>query len=657
MTSTHKRIAGATTGLVVASLLLVYLLAWLFPAVMESWNAQLVDRLFTIRASSEKFHSPYDTSIFHVDISDQTLRNLKNEYLNRADYAAVARNLADMKVAAQIWDFIFPARLALAEDTLFIDAARLAGNIYFGTAFRLSQTDVPQVSPDVVPGSLQYLRTTKWLVKVEDGAKDFYYGYDPLPNFLDLAKVSKGTGYLNLNPDHDGVFRRAPLLIHYDGAFFPSIDLRAACEYLNVPPENILVKAGSLVLHGAHKPGKEPHDIRIPIDRHGNMIVSYVGPWESLRHYDFATIWDLTHDEDEKEMMGEELAGGIVIVDQVTTGSADVGPIPTDENCPLSGVHSNIMNTILQEDFLREASAPAMLGVEVILMGILLWLSLRFSSLAMSLGMIVLLGLYLMAVAGMFLYAHLILNILRPSLMIGATLVVIVAYRYFNEEKQKEVLRRSFEAYFPQSVVKKIMANPDMITSAGQKKELTMMFTDIKGFTSYSSKAKPDQIQQMLNEYFDAMVEIVFRHGGTVDKFMGDGLMVFFGDPESQPDHALRCVRAAIDMQRKVREIRERWVSEGKMPLQIRIGINTGQVIVGNMGSARRLSYTVLGSDVNLAQRLESNSPVNGVLISHATHEKVKDHIQARSRGPIQVKGLDEPVSVYEVIIDSESPS
>ena len=653
----HKSVAGATTGLVVASLLLVYLLAWLSPEVMESWNAQLVDRLFTVRASSGKFHSPFDTSIIHVDISDKTLRSLKNEYLNRADLAAVSRNLADMKIAAQIWDFIFPARLALAEDTLFINAIRGAKNVYLGAAFRLSQTGVPQISPGGVPANLQYLRNTKWSIRVEDGAKEFYYGFDPLPNFEELASVSKGTGYLNLNPDHDGVFRRAPLLIHFDGEFFPSIDFRAACDYLNVPPESVLVKAGTIVLHGAHRPGKEPHDIRIPIDRHGNMIVSYVGPWDSLRHYDFATIWNLTYDEDEKEMMGEELSGSIAVVDQVTTGSADVGPIPTDENCPLSGVHSNVMNTILQEDFLREVSAPVMLGVEIVLMGILLWLSLRFSSLAMSVGMIVLLGIYIVAAAGIFLYAQLILNILRPSLMIGTTLVVIIAYRYFNEEKEKEVLRRSFEAYFPQSVVKKIMANPDMITSAGQKKELTMMFTDIKGFTSYSAKAKPDQIQQMLNEYFDAMVEIVFRHGGTVDKFMGDGLMVFFGDPESQPDNALRCVRAAIDMQRKVREIRERWVSEGKMPLQIRIGVNTGQVIVGNMGSARRLSYTVIGSDVNLAQRLESNSPVNGILISHATYEKVKDFVQTRPRGPIQVKGLDEPVSVHEVIIESESSS
>jgi len=159
----------------------------------------------------------------------------------------------------------------------------------------------------------------------------------------------------------------------------------------------------------------------------------------------------------------------------------------------------------------------------------------------------------------------------------------------------------------------------------------------------------PDRIQILLNEYFEAMTEIVFKYSGTLDKFIGDGLMVFFGDPEPQPDHAMRCVQAAIEMQRKAREIRETWEKRGDMPLQIRIGINTGTVVAGNMGSRRRLSYTVLGSAVNLAQRLESNSPINGIFISQRTYELVKGRVPTRPLGKIQVKGLDEGIDAYEI--------
>jgi adenylate cyclase len=227
----------------------------------------------------------------------------------------------------------------------------------------------------------------------------------------------------------------------------------------------------------------------------------------------------------------------------------------------------------------------------------------------------------------------------------------IVIYRYVHEEKEKEALRRSFEAYFPPLIVEKIMANPDMIASGGQKKELTILFSDIRNFTGYSSSMTPDHVQSLLNEYFEAMTEIVFKYEGTVDKFIGDGLMVFFGDPVPQPDHAIRCVRAAIDMQKKVNEIKKKWVKSGDLPIEIRIGISTGMVIVGNMGSSKRLSYTVLGSDVNLAQRLESNAPTGGILISERTHELIEGLIPTGPQKEIRAKGFDDPVCAYEILI------
>jgi adenylate cyclase len=313
-----------------------------------------------------------------------------------------------------------------------------------------------------------------------------------------------------------------------------------------------------------------------------------------------------------------------------------------------------VIHTILTESFLKEFSGLEMLFTELLLLLIILMLSLRFSSLPFSIGTLALGGSYVAIAALFFFYGHFIFHIVRPLLIVTLTLISILAYRYISEEKEKEVLRRTFESYFPPLVVKKIMANPHMIASGGQKKELTILFSDIKDFTSYSATMTPDHIQRLLSEYFEAMTEIVFKHHGTVDKFIGDGLMVFFGDPDPQPDHALRCVNAAIEMQKKVREIKTKWERQGDMPIQIRIGINTGTVVVGNMGSARRLSYTVLGSAVNLAQRLESNAPVEGILISQRTYDSVKDHVPTHPLGQMEVKGFDKPVSVYEVPLDKK---
>ncbi len=220
--------------------------------------------------------------------------------------------------------------------------------------------------------------------------------------------------------------------------------------------------------------------------------------------------------------------------------------------------------------------------------------------------------------------------------------------RYFRDSREKEALRRSFESYFPPSVVERILADPAMI-SRGQRKELTILFSDIKDFTAHSSSYSPDRIRGFLNEYFETMVEVVFTHKGTVDKYIGDGMMVFFGDPEPAPDHALRSVRAAIEMQNKARGLSAKWAGEGGFPVRVRIGINTGEVVVGNMGSSRRLSYTVLGSAVNLAKRLESSAPVDGILISQRTRDLVAPFISTRLFGEINVKGMQDPVRAYEV--------
>ncbi|MBP8644964.1 MAG: adenylate/guanylate cyclase domain-containing protein [Syntrophobacteraceae bacterium] len=647
----HARI---TVLWIVISFLGAHLLFLIFPRVFTTWNDQLFDRFFILRSSFPSLQPPYDQTVVHVDITNSTMERMGNFYLNRAHFARLMENLASMNSFAQAYDFIFPARTNAEDDELLLAATARSGNAYFGVAFVLDSMGKKAESAWGKSQGTATLERTRWRLRIEGDPSGLYRGSDPLSTFPDLALRSRGLGFLNVTADPDGVFRRVPLVVKFEDGFYPSLPFRVACDYLDVGPDRITLSPGRhILLAGARHPrGEDRRDIRIPIDARGNLRINYVGPWERMKHYNFAAIYKASEDRDELVLWKEELSGKIVLISDVATGSADQGPVPTDANLPLSGLHANVLNTILAEAFLRELTFSEGILLDATLAGCILLLATLFSSYAFPMLCLALaLGVAGTALAS-FLYLHTLIPLLRPLLAILFSAGNITGVRYIRVSREKAVLRRLFEAYFPPSVVGKLVARPEVIESGGQRKELTILFSDIQGFTTHSSRQSPEEIRRALNEYFDAMVEIVFRYDGTVDKYMGDGLMVFFGDPNPQEDHALRAVRAAVEMQKRVRELDAAWARDGGMPLKIRIGINTGEVVVGNMGSKRRLSYTVLGSAVNLAQRLESNAPVGGILVSERTHTLVQGHVPSRSRGLIRVKGLETPVQVYEVLVD-----
>jgi adenylate cyclase len=632
----------------IAAFGIVQLIFQLFGGLFETWNSQVFDRFFLFRSSVGALKPPYDGTVVHIDINDTAIQQLKTYYLTRSHYAQLIRNLTAMRVAAQAYDLIFAAGTNQADDQAIIAATREAGNVYFGMAIDLGSQSggLPgRIAPDV----REYLDHTKWAVKVEGESQGLYSGTKPLITFPPLAVVSRGIGFLSLKTDRDGVLRRMPLLVRCDGGFYPSLPFRLVCDYLGAGPEKITVKPGSYIrIKDARMPGGPPRDFFIPVDSNGAMIINFIGPWGEMRHYNFAQILAASGDRDAFEMWAEELSGKIVVVSDVSTGATDLGAVPVDINFPLSGLHANVIQTILSRAFLYEISPAGILAIELAMVALIFLLSTRFPPILSAAAGTLLITCYAAAALGLFLAYGLMANIVRPVIAGAAATSLIMAFRYFRDSREKEVLRRSFESYFPPSVVEKILADPAMM-SRGQRKELTILFSDIKDFTAHSSSFSPDRIRGFLNDYFETMVEVVFTYKGTVDKYIGDGMMVFFGDPEPAPDHALRSVQAAIEMQIKARELSAKWAGEGGFPVHVRIGINTGEVVVGNMGSSRRLSYTVLGSAVNLAKRLESSAPVDGILISQSTRDLVAPFISTRLFGEINVKGIEDPVRAYEV--------
>jgi len=647
-----------TVLLVSCSFVASYLCFYLLPNVFEIWNNQAVDQLFAFRSSSEKLRPPYDHTIVHVDLNNTTIERLKSHYLDRSHFAQVTRNLSSMGVSAQVYDFIFAARLDEANDESFIEAVRDAGNVYFGLAFELWQEGQIRQGKikEVQPAS--FLDERQWHVEIRGDPGKLYVGMNPLSSFFELVSVSKGVGSLSIKFDRDGVLRRVPLVVRYKEAFYPTLPFRVICDYLKVPPEKIVVEPGKAVtLKGARLPDeKGAHDIRIPIDERGCMIINYVGPWGQMDHYNFADVLLASNDRVELEMWKEELRNKIVVISDVSTGSSDVGPVPTDANYPLSGIHASIINGILTESFLRELSDREMLIAEVALLALVLLLSARFASITFSLGTLALAGCYAGTVGLGFLYGHVIFHVVRPLLMIVFAMVSIVVYRYVHEEKEKmeslrqrDFIRATFGRYLSNEVVEELLGAPRGLEMGGEVREVTFLVSDLRGFTALSTRLSPREVINILNRYLERMVKIISRYRGTVNEIEGDGILAFFGAPLPGEDDEERAIACAVAMQKAMMEINTEQRQLNLPELAMGIGINSGEVVVGNIGSKERAKYSAIGAPINTAYRIESYSVGGQILISPSTHDRVKSTVQVRGTMEVQFKGINHPVTLYDV--------
>ena len=233
----------------------------------------------------------------------------------------------------------------------------------------------------------------------------------------------------------------------------------------------------------------------------------------------------------------------------------------------------------------------------------------------------------------------------------GLALFFGTAYQYFVEGREKRKVAKLFGRYVSRDVYSQLMADPDQAELGGKRREMTVLFSDIRGFTSVTERGDPEELVRQLNEYFSRMVEIVFRHKGTVDKFVGDMVMALFGAPLDDPDHADHAVQAAVAMVRELADLNRAWAARGMVQLDIGVGVNSGDMIAGNIGSASIMSYTVIGDNVNLGARLETLNKEykTRIIISEATRARLTGGFQTRPLGDVVVKGKTTAVKVFEV--------
>ena len=216
--------------------------------------------------------------------------------------------------------------------------------------------------------------------------------------------------------------------------------------------------------------------------------------------------------------------------------------------------------------------------------------------------------------------------------------------------KEKDAIKRAFTRYVAREVVSEILKDPDNIVLTGERREVTVLFCDVRGFTSISERLAPEEVVSLLNAFYTLMIDTTFKHDGTLDKFLGDGVMAVFGAPIYHTDHTLRALRTALAMQAGIRDLSARRVAEGQPPLRVGIGVNAGSAVAGSVGTEERMEYTVIGDSVNLASRLESYARPGQILITDHTYEVVKDDIDARALGRLKVRGKEEELEVYEVL-------
>jgi adenylate cyclase len=460
-----------------------------------------------------------------------------------------------------------------------------------------------------------------------------------------LLEAAPRVGHVNAFVDPDGVIRRAPLLVRHGGNLYPSLALQLAVERLGASFDQVSFEPGVEIRIAS--PGRGT--IRIPVDRRGAMRVNFEHRVSDYVAYQYSDI---------EQAGADAFRGKTVIVGVSATGSADVKVTPLDRECPGFLIHAAVFENIVTGRFLgsfdpdenplgagellaRLASGAATLGLGVLFTRLGRWAG-AGAGVAVLAVPILLSGTLFLKGAAWF----------PPSALVFALLLAAagnIAYRDLQDARERARVRRIYERYLSPQILETILREPSLLKLGGTRKEMTFFFSDIRGFTQFSESSEPEELTLALNEYFTAMTEIIFRHGGTLDKFVGDCIMVFFNDPLPQPDHALRAVRMAVEMKREMLKLQERWVKAGRKAFTAGMGIHTGFATVGNFGSEHFTNYTAIGNAVNLAARIEHESKGGQILVSSRTYHLVKDHALAQEVGLMAFKGVAEKVEVWEV--------
>ena len=465
-------------------------------------------------------------------------------------------------------------------------------------------------------------------------------------NLAQFTQNAASAGHFNPITDPDGVVRRVPIIAELDGAYYEALSLAVVRTILGFPkvepgyaPDRFLQR-GYTGLEWL-----QVGPLAIPVDETASALIPYRGHKGSFAYVSLA---DVLADR----VPLERLKGKIALVGTTAPGLLDLRSTPVDNVYPGVEVHANLIAGMLDRNI--KLKPPYMLGAEVVLLlvgGVALALLIPmlaplWATLVTLAGMLAITGLNV----AIWTEADMVLPLAASLLMTLSLYTVNMAYGYFVEARSKRQFTELFGQYVPPELVDRMAQDPQKYNMEPRAAELTILFSDVRGFTSISEALKPEELREYINEYLTDMSGIIrSRHRGTLDKYIGDAIMAFWGAPVDDAQHARNGVLAALDMQKERRILNEKFAARGWPTLKIGVGVNSGNVRVGDMGSQVRRAYTVMGDPVNVASRLEGRTKGYGVgiLVGEATRSQVKD-VVFREVDRIKVKGKDEAVTIYE---------
>jgi adenylate cyclase len=556
--------------------------------VGETLENHALDLCYRLRPAA-----PPPPEILIVGIDEHSFQELRTAWpWPRSFHAQLIRKLKAAGARLIVFDVLFAEPTDPADDQLFAQAIKEAGNVILATTVEFSES--PQASREIL-----------------------------VQPFASFRQAARGLGLTLVTPDTDGIVRR----FH--------------CHLGN---RETLPEA---VVHA--------YDPHITIPPHLCSLINFTGPPGHVNTVSYSQVL-----EGPDPHMAALIRGKIVLIGRIVgaapTPIADAfyTPFFAGTGRLMSGVeiHAQVIHTLLKKNWGKELPLLPRLGLYLLVLLAFGVLVVRVSPLA-ALGVLV--GAILFTY-GLSFYLFLQWNLWWPPVLLTGGLTVVYAGHIFGhywiESREKRWLRQAFGRYVSDSLVDAIITNPERLQLGGEEVEATVLFADLVGFSSMAENTAPKELIRLLNEYFSSMTEIILTHQGTVDKFIGDAVMAFWGAPLPIADHAVLACHAALEMQAAMRPLQQFWESQGFPPIASRIGLHTGPVVAGNIGSKKRFNYTVMGDTVNLAARLEHANKFYGteIMLSEATYRRLGNTFLIRELDQVQVQGRAQPVTVYELV-------
>ena len=491
-------------------------------------------------------------------------------------------------------------------------------------------------SSNVVEGDLKGTRefSQKFSRKVRNSIP---YGSGLATPTKTLIQGVKGIGVVNTDGDIDGIIRRLPLFYRFRNDTYPSFSFVLFLHALKLDKKKIKISPGQYVKVGQYT---------IPVDDEVRMLINFLGKPFSFRYVSFYDVFM-------KRIGKGFFKGKIVLIGSSAVALSDLKPTPVSRN-PMPGaeIHANGLYTMMNRCFLSYPSIPVTL---LLIFGLSVITTFLASKLKPWLSFILTVVVFIAFLACcdiLFDARNIWLEIVRPSYSLVFCYIVSIGYRYTISERSKRELRRMFDRYVSKAVVEQITSNPLQLKLGGERKEITVLFSDIRGFTSMSESMEPEAVVSILNDYLTEMTDIIHSHGGTIDKFIGDAIMAVFGAPIPYRDHSYRAAKTALEMRDVLKKLWKKWKREGKHTFDIGIGISSGVAIVGNIGSMRRTEYTAIGDIVNLGAKIEPlNKEFNThILITESVYERIKHKLETVKLGKVKVSGKKHEVLLFELV-------